>query len=273
MIRADNERVLVVQLFGARPQTMAEAATMAIDHGADVVDINMGCPVKKIIRTGAGVALMRNPDQAARIVASVVKAVPSSVPVTVKMRAGWDDGVNAVQLARLVVEAGARLVTVHARTREQFHGGAADWSIIGEVKQAVAVPVIGNGGVRSPEDADAMIEQTGCDAVMIGRAAMGNPWIFRSIRAGTESPPTLAERFDVIVRHLDLHERACQTHARPIQMRKHLAWYLRGLAGSAFIRNELNHLETIEQMRQMVQRYHDALLARQDSPAAAEDGT
>ena len=262
MARAQNERVLIVQLFGADPSTMTRAATIAVEHGANIVDINMGCPVKKIIRTGAGVALMRNPDHAARIVDAISSALSPATPVTVKMRAGWDDEVNAVKLARMVVDAGAKAVALHARTREQFHGGPADWTIIEALVSALDVPVIGNGGVRNAEDAAKMTEQTGCDAVMIGRAAMGNPWIFRSIAQGTPAQPTLDERFAVIFRHLDLHSLACETHARPIQMRKHLAWYLRGLAGSAFVRNELQHLDTIEQMKDMVQRYYERLQSR-----------
>ncbi|HWQ61273.1 MAG TPA: tRNA dihydrouridine synthase DusB, partial [Negativicutes bacterium] len=207
MLRIDDrERPLAVQIFGADPAGMAAAARIVAGAGADFIDINMGCPTPKIVRNGEGSALMRRPELAAAIMAAVVDAV--TVPVTVKIRKGWDEGsVNAVEIAALAEQAGVAAIAVHGRTREQFYTGSADWDIIRRVKERVSIPVFGNGDVRTPQDAARLLEFSGCDAIMVGRAAQGNPWIFRQIRhylANGQVPPLpgLAERLDVLARHL-----------------------------------------------------------------------
>lgn len=272
MIRAKNERCLVVQLFGGKPDAMAEAAAIAIQRaGADIIDINMGCPVKKILGAGAGVALMRDPDLAARIVNAVVRTA-GRIPVTVKMRAGWDDEVNAVDVAKRVVDAGATALAVHGRTREQYHRGEIRWDVIAAVKAAVKVPVIGNGGIRSVWDAEAMRAQTGCDAVMIGRAAMGNPWIFRSLAAGEECPPSIDERFRVILEHVRLYAAYAGDHATAREMRKHLGWYLRGLPGSSMVRGSLQSMNTAQDVLDVLALYRDALLQGNALASVADFG-
>lgn len=271
MQRAQGEMTLVVQLFGALPEVMAGAAVLAVQQArADIIDINMGCPVRKILGTGAGVALMRDPDRAAAIVERVARAVGPSVPVTVKMRAGWNDEVNATTVARKVVEAGAQAITVHGRTREQYHTGETRWDVIAQVKQAVRVPVIGNGGVRGAEDAKAMREQTGCDAVMIGRAAMGNPWVFKSVAEDREHTPPIEERFRVLRRHVDLHLRYAGEHATAREMRKHLGWYLRGLRGSSMVRVKLQSLRSAQDIHDTLRQFED-MLARGPVEASPSD--
>ncbi len=261
MVRADGERVLVVQLFGADPGAMARAAAIAIERsGADVIDINMGCPVRKILGVGAGVALMREPDKAVAIVREVVRASGPAVPVTVKMRAGWDDAsVNAEQMARRVQDAGAAAIALHARTKEQVHSGASRWEVIAAVKAAVRIPVIGNGGIRSAADAEAMMQRTGCDAVMIGRGALGNPWLFRSIALGREVQPTWQERFELIRRHLALHVAFAGDAAAAREMRKHLGWYLRGLPGSAMVRASLQRMNSADDVRATIEAFEQAV--------------
>lgn len=259
MTRAAGERALVVQLFGGNPTVMARAAKLAVDSvQADVIDINMGCPVRKILGAGAGVALMRDPELAARIVDQVATAV-SPVPVTVKMRAGWDGEVNAVQVAKRVVEAGAQGLAVHGRTREQFHKGDTRWDVIAAVKQAVNVPVIGNGGVRSAADAASMIDQTGCDAVMIGRGAMGNPWVFKSVLLGEEYVPGVEERFRIIRMHVELYVQYAGEESAAREVRKHLGWYLRGLPGSAMVRGRLQGMKRANDVIEGIEAYEQAL--------------
>ncbi len=274
MVRAQGERVLVVQLFGANPEVMGRAAVLAIERcGADVIDINMGCPVRKILGVGAGVALMREPDRAVAIVREVVKASGSSVPVMVKMRAGWDDeSVTAVDLARRVVDAGAAAVAVHARTKEQVHSGASRHDVIAEVKLAVSVPVIGNGGVKTAEDARSMLANTGCDAVMIGRGALGNPWLFRSLKEGRDVVPSMGERFAVIRKHLALHVAFAGDRSAAREMRKHLGWYLRGLPGSAVVRDGLQRMNTVADVNAVIDTFQEALLHGRAAPSHADFG-
>jgi len=261
MDRAPGERVLVVQLFGSDPDAMAKAATIAIEKaGATMIDVNMGCPVRKILGCGAGVALMREPERAEAIVRAMVSACGDGVPVTVKMRAGWDDAdQNAPEFAKRVEGAGARAVAVHARTREQVHAGKSRWDVVREVKQAVSIPVIANGGIRSADDASAVRKATGCDAVMIGRGALGNPWIFEAIAAGGARDVPAADRFAVIRRHLALYVEYAGERAASLEMRKHLCWYLRGLPGSAMVRAKLQTMTSAVQIEEVIGAFEQAL--------------
>jgi nifR3 family TIM-barrel protein len=245
--RCESERTLVVQLFGRDPRQMADAAVIAVDHGADVVDLNMGCPARKVVKQGAGVALMQDVDLAARLTGEVVKAV--DCPVTVKMRSGFSRSQqNAVDVARAVVDAGAAAVAVHARVRQEVHTGHFDWSVIADVRRALPaeIPVVGNGGVTSAEDAAALRAQTGCEGVMIGRAARGNPWLFRAIADGRSSPsirPPLPELKRVMLRHLELYVQWGGEDRAVREMRKHLCWYLKGFPGAAKLRHGLSQLD------------------------------
>jgi nifR3 family TIM-barrel protein len=263
-----GEHPISVQLFGSDPLVLARAAQMVVDAGADVVDLNMGCPTPKIVKHGEGCALMRDPQRAGEIVAAVAAAV--SVPVTVKMRKGWDEGYpDAVVLARVAAAAGAAAVTVHGRLRAEFFSGQADWNIIRAVKNAVPIPVIGNGDVRSGKDAARMLDVTGCDAVMIGRAARGNPWIFRNVLHYLETgqelpPPTPDERVAMAFRHFDLLLRYKGEAKAVLEMRKHLAWYTRGLRGAARLRARLHTADSAAAVR--------ALIAGMASAGQPEEG-
>jgi len=249
-----ESRPLSVQIFGSDPGKMADAAEIVESRGADIIDINMGCPTPKIVKNGEGSALMRSPGAAVEIVRAVAGRV--KVPVTVKMRKGWDeDSVNAVELAVRVVAAGATALTVHGRTRAQFYSGRADWEIIRAVKRAVSVPVIGNGDIWRPEDASRMINETRCDAVMIARGALGNPWLFartvHHLRTGEKLPgPGPEERVEMALRHFDLLLRYKGEPVAVREMRKHAAWYIKGLPGAARLRDRINLCRSREELRQ-----------------------
>ena len=245
LIRIDpRERPTAIQLFGSVPAELAEAARRVEASGADIIDFNMGCPTHKIVRNGEGSALLRFPDLAATILKEMVAAV--DIPVTVKIRAGWDAGsINAVEIARRAEQAGVSAIAVHARSREQFYAGKADWNIIREVKQAVKVPVIGNGDVRTVQDAERLLQETGCDGVMVGRAACGNVWIFRQIatylKEGRLTPsPSFAEKAATLLRHLDMLTELKGTHIAIREMRRHAVCYVKGLPKSAELRTHFN---------------------------------
>ena len=245
-----GEHPVSLQLFGSEPDIIADMAKRIEERPFDVLDFNMGCPVPKVVNNHEGSALMKNPKLVEEILSKLVKAVQK--PVTVKFRKGFDDAhVNAVEIARIAEACGVAAVAVHGRTREQYYSGHADWDIIAKVKESVKIPVIGNGDVDSPEKAKALLEQTGCDGVMIGRAAQGNPWIFGQVRDYLETgiiptPPTNREKREMILRHaaLQLEYKGEYTGVR--EMRKHLSWYTVGMPNSARFRQVINTMETME---------------------------
>ncbi|SDE25612.1 tRNA dihydrouridine synthase DusB [Sporomusa acidovorans] len=263
----DRERPVALQIFGSDPESMSQAAAIVAAAGADIIDINMGCPTPKIVKNGEGSALMRKPDLAYHIIASVVKAA-GTVPVTVKFRKGWNEqSVNAVEIAVLAEKAGAAAVSVHGRTREQFYSGQADWNIIRQVKQAVKIPVIGNGDICSPQAAKRMLTETGCDGIMIGRGAQGNPWIFRQVAhylATGEilSPPMLTERIDMLLRHLDMLVDHKGEYVGIREMRSHAAWYTKGLPSSAELRLKFNQAASKEDFIRIMENYRIDVTAR-----------
>ena len=254
-----RENPVSLQLFGSDPDIIAEIAHQIEDRPFDILDLNMGCPVPKIVNNGEGSALMKNPKLAGEIIEKTVKAIKK--PVTVKIRKGFDDEhVNAVEMAKIAEASGAAAVAVHGRTREQFYSGKADWDIIRQVKEAVKIPVIGNGDLLTAEDVIAMEEQTGCDGVMIGRASRGNPWIFRQVSEYLENgkiiePPTIAEVKKMMLRHakLQLQYRGEYTGIR--EMRKHVAWYTAGFPHSAKLRKRVNEVESMEALEELLQSW------------------
>ena len=239
------------QIFGNDPQIMAEAAKLALGHsGCDFIDINMGCPMPKIVNNGDGSALMKDPQLAGRIVRAVVDAV--DVPVTVKTRIGWDRGsINVVEMAKVLEENGAAAIAVHGRTKSMLYSGKADWDTIRAVKNAVSVPVIANGDIFGPAEASACLKRTGADMVMVGRSAFGNPWIFTQICAALNGEPVpeippLQERVDTAVRQFELAKEDKGEHIACLEARKHFAWYLRGVAHSNYYKEKISYISTME---------------------------
>ncbi len=258
LARLPGEGVAGLQLFGSEPEYIAEAARQLADRGFQFFDLNFGCPAPKITGNGEGSAMMRTPEKIGAVVRALADATP--LPVTAKIRSGWDaDSINAVEVAKICEDSGASAIAVHARTRAQQYAGRADWRVIADVKRAVGVPVFGNGDVRCGADALRMVEQTGCDAVIVGRAAQGNPWLFREIAAALRgeaaTPPTPGERVAMAVRHFELEQRLYGEKAAVLQMRKHIAWYVHGMRGASRFRETINALERGEDVLDALARF------------------
>ena len=254
-----EEYPVSLQLFGSDPKIMSEMAKMIEELPFQILDINMGCPVPKVVRNGEGSALMKNPKLVHEIVSAVSKAIEK--PVTVKIRKGFDDDhINAVEIAKIIEDAGGAAVAVHGRTREQYYSGKADWDIIRRVKEAVSIPVIGNGDVTDAASAEALVEQTGCDGIMIGRGAEGNPWIFKQILHYMETGETLARPTQHEVKEMMLRHARMQVEYKGgaigiREMRKHVAWYTAGFPHSAKLRAAINQVESLQALEQMLNEW------------------
>ncbi|MEG0180243.1 MAG: tRNA dihydrouridine synthase DusB [Peptostreptococcaceae bacterium] len=262
----DEEHPIAVQIFGSEPEFMGKAAKIMNSYPNEILDINMGCPAPKVIKNGDGSALMRNPRLTAEVLSAVVEN--SNKPVTLKIRKGWDDdSVNAVEIARIAQECGISALAIHGRTREQFYSGKADWDIISEIKQAIDIPVIGNGDVFEVEDAVNMLEKTKCDAIMIGRGAQGNPWIFKRVNHYMKTgeillEPTMEEKITTAIKHMNL---AVSEHGEFIavrEMRKHIGWYLKGLKNSAKYRDQINKITDYKVVIAMLEEYMEHSLTQ-----------
>jgi len=275
------ERPIGIQLFGSDPAIMADAARVLNDLPApqrpDWIDVNMGCPVRKVVNRCAGAALLNDVPRIGDIVRAMAHA--SRVPVTAKIRLGWDgNSTNVVEVCRTLEQAGAAAVAIHARTRAEKFEGTAHWEMIGAAKRAVTIPVLGNGDVRTESDGVRMLEETGCDGVMVGRAAFGDPWMFRRARAFHErgerlAPPTATERLEAGLRHLGLMIASVGPDAAAREMRKHVAWYIKGLPHSARVREQVNHTRSVDEMADLLRAYLGELAAHGlEAFVAAADG-
>ncbi|HET6387366.1 MAG TPA: tRNA dihydrouridine synthase DusB [Armatimonadota bacterium] len=247
----EEERPVGCQVFGAVPELMGAAAKIIHDRGADLIDINMGCDVRKVIKTGAGAALMKNPDLAASVVRAIAES--SSTPVTVKIRGGWGESADPTEVGQALEAAGAAAITIHPRKAGQRFEGAADWSLIRKLKESLRIPVIGCGDVHTPADAERMFAETGCDAVMVGHAALGNPWIFQQMKSYFETgaagvEPTVEEKLAMTERHVRMLCDLKGERAATVEMRTHIQWYLKGVPGAARIRDAVNTSHTLDAM-------------------------
>ena len=251
-----DEQPVSLQFFGSDPQIMSEMAKRVEERPFDIMDINMGCPVPKVVKNGEGSALMKNPKLAHEIISAMVKAIRK--PVTVKIRKGFDDNcINAVEMAKIAEDAGAAAIAVHGRTREQYYSGKADWEIIRQVKEAVSIPVIGNGDVDSAKKAEALVKATGCDGIMIGRAVRGNPWIFRELNhyfttGEVLSKPSWEETREMILRHARMQIELKGEFTGIREMRKHIAWYTSGMKHSAGLRRDSNLVSSYEELEKLL---------------------
>lgn len=256
-VHRPEERPIALQLFGKRPEAFAEAVRRAEELAPDFFDLNFGCPAPKVVRSGGGSALLREPETVAAIARAAVRVARR--PVLAKIRSGWEVGSeNAVEVARILEDCGVAAIAVHGRTRSQLFTGRADWSVIARVRQAVSIPVIGNGDINSGQDAERMLKETGCDLVMVGRAALGAPWIFLEINqtlsgmpAGSSRPPW-PRRLEIIREHLDLMIAAKGEARGVLEMRKHLGWYIKGMPGAARLRQELMKAETRKRIEEIL---------------------
>jgi len=273
MIRhAPGEQPFWLQLFGAQPGQLAAAAEVAVKLGAQIIDVNMGCPVRKVIGDGAGAAMLQDPARAAAAIVAIRSAVGAGVPVTAKIRSGWDSqSINAIEIGQRLEQAGVAALCLHPRTRGQMYSGHADWSLIAALKQAVRVPVIGNGDVKSVDDAARMFQQTGCDAVMVGRAALGNPWIFRSLQRDQLVIPSPVERTAVVLDHLQrLIEEVGDTERALLRFRSRAIYYSRRLVGGAEFRRRVMQIHEMAALHEELQRYFEQAVPTTPEPAVPE---
>jgi len=269
----DKERPIAQQIFGSDKESFVIAAKYIYENmHPDIIDINMGCPVPKVaVSAQAGSALLKNPEKIKEIVKAVVESVP--IPVTVKIRSGWDkDHINAVEVAKICEEAGASAICVHGRTRNQGYSGKADWNIIKQVKESVSIPVIGNGDVVDVYSAKKMLDETGCDAIMIGRASLGNPWIFKEVNEYIEhnniiSKPTSIEKIDMCLKHLAYLENIKVTKVVVLEIRNHVAWYLKGLKGSNEIKNQIYMTKDINEIKKILNDYRKEIMEVENGSA------
>lgn len=259
----EDERPCALQIFGSDADIMAEVVPQVMEFKPDIIDINMGCPTPKIVNNGDGSALLKSPEKIGEIVRKVSDASP--VPVTVKIRKGWDsDNINAVTVAKIIEQSGAAAIAVHGRTREEYYSGKADWDIIRQVKNAVKIPVIGNGDIKTPQDAKRMIDETGCDAVMIGRGAQGNPFLFRQIAEYLETGevtynPTPREKLTQMTEHINMLIEEKGEYIGIREARKHIAWYIKGLKGAAKLKGVVFTIDSADKMRECLTEYIESI--------------